>query len=144
MFGSNEPREFILTPENLLDILMEWMPNQLDRMRQYESGAIKIGDGYSSLQCQYMQTIGGEKFRIVDCTPMGDSGSDYHSPLGADEDVILAYGRRIESLFASKVRRNELLKKDWPIELKMQFSPGPFEKALENGSNQSNAPMAPV
>jgi len=134
MTSNNEPHAFILTPDNLLDVLMQWMPDQLHRMRQFEAGAIKIGGDLHSLECQYMQTIGGEKFRIVDCTPMGDSGSHYFSPVGTDEEIILAFARRIESLFGSKRRRNELLKKDSPIEIEMMFTPGPFEKAPETST----------
>lgn len=130
MFGDNEPREFTITPGNFLDVLMEWMPSQLDRMRQYESGPIKIGGGLYSLECQYMQTVGGEKFRIVDRTPMGDSGSDYHGSLGADEDIILAFAKRVEYVFASCRRRNEILKTDRPLELNMTFSDGPFNKVV--------------
>ena len=98
MLSHNEPREFTLTPENMLSVLMEWMPGQMDRMRRYESGSIKIGNGLYSLECQYMQTIGGEKFRIVDRTPMGDSGSEYYGPLGFDEAIILAFAMRMRSV----------------------------------------------
>lgn len=125
--GNNEPREFILTPDNVLETLMTWMPDQMDRMRQYEVGAIKVDDGFASLECQYMQTVGGEKFRIVDRTPMGDSGSDYYAALGSDEDVILAFARRIEGKFSSLRRKNAVLKAEHPIEFKMTFSAGPFE-----------------
>lgn len=127
MFGSNEPREFILTPENLLTTLVEWMPDQLTRMRSFESGTIKIDDGFNRLECQYMQTVGGEKFRIVDRTPWGDSGSDYHDPLGADDDIILAFGQRIEERFKFCKKRNSIIKEDRPLELKMTFSEGPFK-----------------
>lgn len=129
MLGRNTPREFILTPENLLETLLEWMPDQLSAMRQYASGPIKIGDNFSSLQCQYMQTVGGEKFRIVDRTPMGDSGSDYYDPLGADDDIIIAFAARIERGFAFIQKRNRLIKDDQkPLELRMRFEPGPFEE----------------
>jgi hypothetical protein len=128
MFGSNEPREFTLTPANLFDNLIKWMPAQLERMRQFESGAIKVGDGIRRLECQYIQTIGGEKFRIVDLTPFGDSGSDYYSPLGADEDVVLAFAKRVEDAFAFCRRAGEIRKDERPIELMMTFAAGPFDR----------------
>lgn len=128
MHGRNAPREFALTPENFLDILLEWMPDQLADMRQYASGTIEIGDSFNSLQCQYMQTVGGEKFRVVDCTPMGDSGSDYHDPVGVDDDIIVAFAARIERDFAFIRKRNGLIKSDpKPLQLMMRFTPGPFE-----------------
>lgn len=129
MFCSNEPRAFLVTPGNLFDTLLEWMPDQLDRMRQYVSGPITIDNGVSSLECQYIQTVGGEKFRIVDSTPFGDSGSDYYSPLGVDEDIILAFAQRIDATFKTRRRMNEIRKVDGPLELKMTFSNGPFSMA---------------
>lgn len=131
---SNEPTEFILTPENFLDVLGEWIPAQLEKMRLYQAGSVVFGDWPSRLEIQYMQTIGGEKFRVVDVTPRGDSGSVYFAPIGQDEDVLLAYARRIERHFVSLKWVHEKFNKEGPIETRLKFSPGPFEgKAQANG-----------
>ena len=125
---ANEPHEFTVTPDNLLDTLMTWMPDQLDRMRQYASGTISIPESFATLECQYIRTVGGEKFRIVDVTPMGDSGSVYYEPLGQDDDIIIALGKRIESQLARISKLNSQFAKDKPVELKLVFNKGPFER----------------
>jgi hypothetical protein len=126
--GSNEPREFELTPDNLLEIMQTWIPEQLNRMRLFEAGSIVVARyPGTTLECQYMQTIGGEKFRIVERTFRGDSGSDYHPPIGADDDVILAFAARVESVFAFQRKANAIRKTSEPISAAMHFLPGPFE-----------------
>lgn len=124
---SNEPREFTLTSDNLLDTIVEWMPDQLHRMRSFESGSIRLGGGFSALECEYMQTVGGEKFRIVDRTPWGDSGSVYYAPLGEDDNIILAFAARAEKALMAGERRASISKADTSAEMKMTFAKGPFE-----------------
>lgn len=129
MNAHNEPHEFTLTPENVLDVLMEWLPDQMERMRLYQSASITINGGLSTLQCQYRNTFGGEKFRIVDICAMGDSGSAYFGPIGADEAIILAFATRIERLFNGCRRRNQIRKSDDPVELIMKFGRAPAAQA---------------
>ena len=129
MHGSNTPTEFIITPENLLETLMTWLPGQFEEMRLYRAGAIKVQRSFSTIECQYMQTIGGEKFRVVDCTVQGDSGSCFYESLGDDDNVILDFARRIERSFESMKKFNDVWKDNpKPIELKMVFTSGPFDK----------------
>ena len=126
MYNNNEPREFVLTPENYLETLMEWMPGQLERMRFYEAGPIKTTiSSTDTLVCQYMQTVGGEKFRLFDMTHLGASGSVYYEPRDQDDDVILAYAKRLQDIFAFMARAARVIKR--PMELRMVFEPGPFE-----------------
>lgn len=110
---NNEPTTFSLTRENLLDTLMTWMPDHMHKMRQYMAKEIRIGQGDFYLECQYQQTIGGEKFRIVNTSPFGPSGSIYYEPLGNDDDIILAFAQRIEQEFSSKERFG-LIRKETP------------------------------
>jgi hypothetical protein len=130
MFGSNTPTEFTITPDNLLDTLMEWLPGQFEKMRLYQAGTIKVSiSGVSTLECQYSQTVGGEKFHIADVGPYGASGSCYYDSLGADDDVIMDYSVRINRIFGTLKKINEIRKEaePKPLELKMVFTPGPFE-----------------
>ncbi len=126
MIGDNSPSEFELTQDNFLDVLTKWMPDQLHNMRQYVSGTIKIDCGMESIECQYMQTVGGEKFRLVNQTPMGSSASVYFEPIGADDDIIVAFAGRIESRLKLENQFRSRMNPDKKASLNMVFMPGPF------------------
>lgn len=128
MIGDNSPSEFELNQDNFLDVLIEWMPDQLHNMRQYASGTIKIDCGMESIECQYMRTAGGEKFRVVNQTMMGSSGSVYFSPVGEDEEIIFAFSERVGAFLNAVVRMNNKFGTDRATSLKMTFEPGPFSQ----------------
>lgn len=125
--SANEPTAFVLTPENFLDVLMEWMPGQFDKMRLYQSGPIRLGREPFPIECQYMQTVGGEKFRFVDKSPMGDGNSNYYEPLEADEQIILELANRVSQMFSRISTTNKMMKKEDVVEVNMVFLPGPFD-----------------
>lgn len=132
MIGDNTPTEFELTAENYLDVLLEWLPDHLHNMRQFISGDIKVDCGMSTIECQYMPTVGGEKFRVVDQTYMGASGSVYFAPLGNDDDVIMEIAKRVENAMKSQQKIQKTFKnKEEVISLKMKFMPGPFAAKQE-------------
>lgn len=129
----NEPTEFPLNRNNALEILMEWLPEQLHKMRLYESAGIDItrtinGCASREVFLTYMQTIGGEKFRLG----MGSHNEqqftvEYFPPLSADDDIVLGLGRLIEKEFSRIERINSLMKKTSPVEVTMEFLPSPFD-----------------
>lgn len=123
---SNEPHEFLLTPENFLDTLMEWLPDYLHKMRSFQAGNITIKLPFGALVCAYTNTVGGEKFRIYYDTALGASASFYFSPLGADDDVIVEFAMRIDRTFQQMHKMEKFNKQRTTKSLVMRLTPQLF------------------
>lgn len=129
---SNTPTEFIVTPDNLLDVLMEWLPEHLEKMRLYQSDGVSVEIGLgNTVELRYGFTIGGEKYKVSDRNyHQQDSATDYLSPIGADDDVILSFAVRVNRMFQTVKRGNKLLNRDTPLQFKMTFLTDVFSNQI--------------